>query len=83
MNFTPDQVQEYMKYGYRKIKATVSKNRTIRHEKRDYYVSSGADKFSKHKSTPVKISRYKDKLFIFEQSEDRYTVGRSHCKKAL
>jgi len=81
LNFTPDQVQEYMKYGYRKIKATVSKNRTIRHDKRDYYVSSGADKFSKHKSTPVKISRYKDKLFIFEQSEDGILLGEAIAKK--
>ena len=81
LNFTPDQVQEYMKYGYNKIKATVSKNRTIRHDKRDYYVTSGADKFSKHKSTPVKISRYKDKLFIFEPGEDGILLGEAIAKK--
>jgi len=81
LNFTPDQVQEYMKYGYNKIKATVSKNRTIRHDKRDYYVTNGADKFSKHKSTPVKISRYKDKLFIFEPGEDGILLGEAIAKK--
>ncbi|NDY74614.1 integrase [Desulfobacter hydrogenophilus] len=81
LNFTPDQVQEYMKYGYRKIKATVSKTRTIRHDKRDYYVTRGADKFSKHKSTPVKISKYKDKLFIFEQGEDGILLGEAIAKK--
>ena len=81
LNFTPDQVQEYMKYGYRKIKATVSKNRTIRHDNRDYYVTSGADRFSKHKSTPVKISRYKDKLFIFEQGEEGILLGEAIAKK--
>lgn len=81
LNFTPDQVREYMKYGYKKIKATVSKNRTIRHDNRDYYVTSGADKFSKHKSTPVKISRYKDKLFIFERSEDGILLGEAIAKK--
>jgi len=81
LNFTPDQVQEYMKYGYRKIKATVSKNRTIRHDKRDYYVTRGADKFSKHKSTPVKISRYKDKLFIFGQGEDGILLGEAIARK--
>lgn len=81
LNFTPDQVQEYMKYGYRKIKATVSKNRTIRHDKRDYYVTSGADRFSKYKSTPVKISRYRDKLFIFEPSEDGILLGEAIAKK--
>ncbi len=81
LNFTPEQVQEYMKYGYRKIKATVSKNRTIRHDKRDYYVTSGADRFSRHKSTPVKISRYRDKLFIFEPSEDGILIGEAIAKK--
>jgi hypothetical protein len=81
LNFTPDQVQEYMKYGYRKIKATVSKKRTIRHDKRDYYVTSGADRFSRHKSTPVKISRYKDKLFIFENGEDGILLGEAIAKK--
>lgn len=70
-----------MKYGYRKIKATVSKNRTIRHDKRDYYMTSGADRFSKHKSTPVKISRYRDKLFIFEPSEDGILLGEAIAKK--
>lgn len=81
LNFTPDQVHEYMKYGYRKIKATVSKNRTIRHDNRDYYVTSGADRFSRHKSTPVKISRYKDKLFIFGQDEDGILLGEAIAKK--
>ena len=30
--FSSDQVKEYMKYGFRKIKATVSKNKIIRHD---------------------------------------------------
>lgn len=81
LNFAPDQVQEYVKYGYRKIKATVSKDRTIRHDNRDYYVTSGADRFSKHKSTPVQISRYKDKLFIFEQGEDGMLLGEALARK--
>jgi hypothetical protein len=70
LTFSPDQVQEYMKYGFRKINATVSKKRTIRHDNRDYYVTTGADSFSRHKSTPVQISPYKDKLFIFEHGPD-------------
>lgn len=81
LRFSPDEVHEYMKYGYRKIKATVSKRRTIRHDNRDYYVTSGADRFSKHKSTPVQISRYKDKLFIFEQGEDGILLGEALAKK--
>jgi len=70
-----------MKYGYKKVKATVSKKRTIRHDNRYYYVTSGADRFSRHKSTPVKISRYKDKLFIFEPKEDGILLGEALAKK--
>ena len=76
LTFTPDQVQEYVKYGFRKIKATVSKKRTIRHKNRDYYVTCGAELFSRHKSTPVQISIYRDKLFIFEQGEDGILLGK-------
>ena len=70
-----------MKYGFRKTKATVSKKRTIRHDNRDYYVTLGADRFSRHKSTPVHISRYKDKLFIFEQGEDGILVGEALARQ--
>lgn len=75
LTFSSDQVQEYMKYGFRKMKATVSKNKIIRHDNRDYYVTTGADLFSRHKSTPVKISSYNDKLFIFEHGEDGILLG--------
>jgi hypothetical protein len=81
LTFTSDQVQEYMKYGFRKIKATVSKKRTIRHENRDYYVTCGVELFSKHKSTPVQISRYKDKLFIFEQGENGILLGEALARQ--
>lgn len=81
ITFSPAEVQEYMKYGYRKVKTTVSKKRTIRHDNRYYYVTSGADRFSRHKSTPVKISKYKDKLFIFEPKEDGILLGEALAKK--
>jgi hypothetical protein len=81
LTFTSDQVLEYMKYGFRKIKATVSKKRTIRHENRDYYVTCGAELFSRHKSTPVQISRYKDKLFIFEQGENGILLGEALARQ--
>jgi hypothetical protein len=81
ITFSPDEVQQFLKYGYRKIKATVSKKRTIRHDNRYYYVTSGADRFSRHKSTPVKISKYKDKLFIFEPKEDGILLGEALAKK--
>ncbi len=73
--FSPDQVQQYLKYGFDKIKATVSKNRTIRHARQNYYVTIGANMFSRHKSTPVKISLYRDKLYIFEPGEDGVLLG--------
>jgi len=75
LTFSSGQVQEYMKYGFRKIKATVSPKRTIRHANKDYYVTIGADLFSRHKSTPVKISSFRDKLYIFEPGEDGVLVG--------
>jgi len=79
--FSPDQVKEYMKYGFTKTKATVSKNKIIRHDNRDYYVTTGADLFSRHKSTPVQISRYNDKLFIFEPSDDGILLGEALARE--
>jgi hypothetical protein len=81
LTFSPDQVQAYMKYGFRKTKATVSKNKIIRHDNRDYYVTTGAELFSRHKSTPVHISRYNDKLFLFEQKEDGVLLGEAIARE--
>jgi len=81
LTFAPGQVQEYMKYGFRKIKATVSKKRAIRYDNQDYYVTIGADLFSRHKSTPVKISSFRDKLYIFEPGEEGVLLGEAlACK---
>jgi hypothetical protein len=81
LTFSPNQVKEYMKYGFQKIKATVSKNKTIRHDNQDYYVTIGADLFSSHKSTSVQISRYNDKLFIFEPKDNGILLGEALAKK--
>ena len=75
LTFSPGQVQEYMKYGFKKIKAVVSKDRYIRYANQEYYVTTGAHLFSRHKSTPVKISRFRDKLYIFEPGEDGVLLG--------
>lgn len=81
LTFSPEQVQDYMKYGFKKIKATVSKKRTIRHANQDYYVTIGADLFSRHKSTSVKISRFRDKLYIFEPGKMGVLLGEAlACK---
>lgn len=83
LTFTPDQVHEYMKYGFKKIKATVSNKRTIRHDNRDYYMTCGTEHFSRHKSTPVQISRYKEKLFVFENKEDGILLGEALARQAF
>jgi len=44
-------------------------------DNRIYHVTVGADAFSNHKSTPVKISRYHDKLFIFEPADNGILLG--------
>jgi hypothetical protein len=83
LTFSPGQVQDYMRYGFDKIKATVSKKRTIRHANQDYYVTIGADLFSRHKSTSVKISRFRDKLYIFEPGEAGVLLGEALACKAF
>lgn len=75
LTFASSQVKEYMKYGFRKIKATVSKDKIIRFANQNYYVTVGVDLFSSHKSTPVQISKYNDKLFIFEPKENGILLG--------
>ena len=70
-----------MKYGFTKTKATVSKKRIIRFDNQHYYVTIGADLFSRHKSTPVQISRHNDKLFIFEPKENGILLGEALAQK--
>ncbi|MCP4606186.1 MAG: transposase family protein, partial [Proteobacteria bacterium] len=65
--FDPKIVKSLAKYGYKKVNATVSKNRTLVYGKREYYVASGAENFGRIKSAPVSIScSQSGKLFIFE-----------------
>lgn len=79
--FTSNQVREYMKYGFTKKKATVSAKKIIRYDKKDYYVTTGAERFSRIKSTPVRISQAEDKLFIFEPKEDGILLGEALARK--
>jgi len=81
LTFSPDQVKQYMKYGFTKTKATVSKKKMIRFDNQNYYVTVGADLFSSHKSTPVQISRYNDKLFIFEPKNNGILLGEALSQK--
>jgi hypothetical protein len=75
MVFDPAHLDPFIKYGFDKKKATVSKNKTILCNKQKYVVVLGAEKFSSYKSTPVKISHYKNKLYIFEDKKDGICLG--------
>ena len=80
-SFTADQVNGFMKYGFDKVKATVTAQRKIRFDKQDFYVAEGIEHFSSHKSTTVKISRVNDKLLIFEDRPDGVFLGEAVAQK--
>jgi hypothetical protein len=44
-------------------------------------VTVGADLFSSHKSTPVQISKYNDRLFIFEPKNNGILLGEALSQK--
>ncbi len=79
--FSSADVKEFVKYGFRRIKATVSNSGTITFGNKKYYVAVGAENFSKHKSTKVYISCFADKLFIFEYKDDGLLLGEALCQK--
>jgi len=79
--FLSSDVKEFAKYGFRRIKATVSNRGTITFGNRKYYVAAGAENFSKHKSTKVYISCFADKLFIFEYKDNGLLLGEALCQK--
>lgn len=81
LTFVPDDVRHFMKYGFDKIKATVSKKGVITFNNQTYIVAVGAENFSRHKSTKVYISDLSDKLFIFEYKEDGILLGEALCRK--
>ena len=79
--FSPEMVSELMRYGFKKIPATVSVKGTLTVNKQTYMVVDGADKFSRHKSTKVKISIVDDKLYIFEHKDDGVFLGEAICRE--
>ncbi|KPA11397.1 integrase [Candidatus Magnetomorum sp. HK-1] len=81
INFDYSDIKDLLKYGFEKKTATVSKDKTIEKNKRKYVVVVGADKFSSHKSTKVKISEYNDKLYIFEDKKDGICIGEAVSQK--
>jgi len=67
ISFSPSEVKELMKYGFRRIKATVSVKGTLTFDNKTYYVAVGIERFSQRKRTAVYISHIADKLFIFDK----------------
>jgi hypothetical protein len=82
IEFMPKQVEDFIKYGFDKIPATVSKKATITYNKQRYYVAVGAEKFSRHQSTKVHVSEVNDKLLIFEQKDDGVFLAEALAQKA-
>ncbi len=81
MVFDPAHMDTFIKYGFDKKKATVSKDKTIICNKQKYAMVVGAEKFSSYKTTPVKISHYRDKLYIFEDNKDGICLGEAVCQE--
>ncbi len=82
IEFTPEHVQDLIRYGFEKKPATVTKKRFITHDKQRYYVAVGAENFSQRKSTKDKISDVNDKLLIFDDKDDGVLLGEALCQKA-
>jgi hypothetical protein len=81
IEFDPDHVQGFIRYGFDKRKAVVSTQKTITYNKQKYTVVVGAEKFSSHKSTPVQVSCCNNKLYIFEPGEDGVFLGEAMCQQ--
>ncbi len=81
MEFKPDHLDAFARYGFDKRKATVSAQKTIMYDKHKYSVVVGAEKFSPHKSTPVLVSHYNNKLYLFECRKDGVYLGEALCRE--
>lgn len=82
VHFDPDHINDFIRYGFDKRKATVSTQKTITYDKRKYTVAVGAEKFSSYKSTPVAVSRCNNKLYIFEHKKDGVFLGEALCQQS-
>jgi len=86
IEFKSKHIKNFMKYGFAKKKATVTREKKIRYNNQNYYVVECAYKFSSHKSTLVKISEVNNKLLIFEDKTDGIFIGEAlplECKSKL
>jgi hypothetical protein len=79
--FSSADVKEFAKYGFARIKATVSNRGTVTLGNRKYYVAEGTENFSRYKGTPVYVSHCEDKLFIFEYKDEGLLLGEALAQK--
>ena len=75
IKFNPKIINNFMRYGFDKTKAKITKGKKIRYNNQDYFVINSIYKFSTQVSTQVKISEVNDKLLIFEDKEDGIFLG--------
>jgi hypothetical protein len=80
IEFDPDHIDAFIRYGFDKRKAFVSTQKTITYDKQKYTVVVGAEKFSSHKSTQVRVSQHNNKLYIFEHKKDGIFLGEALCQ---
>ena len=81
IQFDPDHIDDFIRYGFDKRTASVSTQKTITYDKRKYTVVVGAEKFSSYKSTPVHVSHHNNKLYIFEPKKDGVFLGEALCQQ--
>jgi len=81
MEFNPNHIDLFMRYGFDKRKATVSKQKNIVYNKQKYTVVEGSENFRSYKSTKVKVSHYNNNLYIFENKKDGVFLGEALCQK--
>ena len=79
ITFQAQHVQDFMKYGFVKKNASVSKNGHITFNKQTYVVVE-KEKFSRRTSTKVVVSEYDDKLLIFENQPDGIYLAEALCQ---
>jgi hypothetical protein len=81
IQFDPDHIDGFIRYGFDKRKATVSTQKTITYDRQKYTVVVGAEKFSSYKSTVVAVSHHNNKLYIFEHKKDGVFLGEALCQQ--
>jgi len=81
ISFSSEHVKDFIRYGFDKIKATVSTKGSLTFQKQTYIVVDGIEKFSRHQSTKVYVSAVDGKLLIFEFKEDGILLGEALCQE--